>query len=122
MFPLLLHCDSQVHAGMDTTIVVKCPGGIERTNWMAIVAIKLQVTDDRRTTFCCGFWRSVVPGTVGDNVNHRGIINQSDATAFANRYCCLHEIVGVHMDITTPTARIAPTAASTGSYENGEYA
>src|SRR5579885_2355144 len=87
----------QVHSRMHLTVQVEGTGGIERPEPMSIVALDLLVYI-RGARLGGRFGIAIFPGAVLNDMDHGGIIHQSQAAALADSHTALFKICGVHVD------------------------
>ncbi len=93
---------------MNTTVQMVGPSGVEWSNCLTLACGgELQIAHCWRTSFCCGFGRSINPEAVANDMCHRDIIDQVEAAALADRDRRLQEVCVAHMDIGASSTRTA---------------
>src|SRR5260370_35129378 len=97
-FLLSLHHDSQVHAGMDSTIEFERSGRGEGTNGLRAVAVDLHVLDLRCARLSGRVRRTLLPGSIGDDVRRQRIINQRETPPFLDGDGYLAKLRAVQMN------------------------
>lgn len=117
-FANLLHHYRQIHAGMDRTQKLESAAGIKWPQSVAIVAVKRMVVSGRATLFA-KFHRTTRPGTVGNDVFYRDIINDRDRLALANGDAALGKVGSAHMR-NRPAGATRCAVNATGSKNGGQ--
>src|SRR5947207_8147653 len=109
----LLYDNRQVHARVNGTVQVIGSGGVERTDHMAIAALKLHI-HRWRAGLGCRFGGAIIPGAIFNNVDYRCIVNQVQAAALADGDGGLCEVGAAHVNIGA-----AATAGATTGHNQG---
>src|SRR5258708_37803736 len=118
-FLLALHHDSRGDAGMDSAIEFERSGRGEGTNGLRAVAVDLHVLDLRCARLSGRVRRTLLPGSIGDDVRRQRVVNQRETLPFLDRDGCLDKLRVVHMD-SIPCRTGSGVGSATGDQKKGD--